>query len=151
MTKINLPHDVWVLVGDGRKALVLRNHGDATFPDLRPSDVLIGESNPRTAEQGSDRPGRAIDHVSGRRSGVGQTDWHQLSEQKFAAGVATALSNREQEIGALIVVAPPRTLAELRDAFSSGLQKKIVAEVNKDLTHHPLHEIERLLSGHKAR
>ena len=145
MSKINLPHDVWVLVGDGRKALVLRNHGDATFPDLRPSDVLVGENNPSTAAQGADRPGRSIDHASGRRSAVDQTDWHQLSEQKFASVVATALSNREHEIGALIVIAPPRTLAALRDAFSSALQKNIVAEVNKDLTHHPIHEIERLL------
>jgi protein required for attachment to host cells len=146
--KVALPHDVWVLVGDGRKALVLRNHGDATYPDLRPVSVLRDESNPSTASQGTDRPGRSIDHATGRRSGVEQTDWHELGEQRFVQSVAAQLSGREKDIAALVVVAPPRTLSELRSAFSDGLRKKVVAEVTKDLTHHPVHEIERLLTGH---
>lgn len=148
MDKVALPHDVWVLVGDGRKALVLRNHGDATYPDLRSVSVLRDESNPATASQGTDRPGRSIDHATGRRSGVEQTDWHELGEQRFVQSVAAQLSGREKDIAALVVVAPPRTLSELRSAFSDGLRKKVVAEVTKDLTHHPVHEIERLLTGH---
>lgn len=147
MEKIVLPHDVWVVVGDGRKALVLRNHGDATYPDLRPVSVLEDAHNPSTAAQGTDRPGRAVDHASGRRSGVEQTDWHELGEQRFAQSVARQLSGREKEISALVVVAPPRTLSELRGALSDGLRRKVVAEISKDLTHHPVHEIERLLTG----
>jgi protein required for attachment to host cells len=53
------------------------------------------------------------------------------------------------EIGALVVVAPPRTLADLRRSFSDGLRAKIIAEVDKDLTNHPVYEIERLLFGGK--
>lgn len=147
MDRIVLPHDVWVVVGDGRKALILRNHGDATYPDLRPVSVLEDANNPSTASQGTDRPGRAVDHASGRRSGVEQTDWHELGEQRFVRSVATQLSGREKEISALVVVAPPRTLSELRGALSEGLRKKVVAEITKDLTHHPVHEIERLLTG----
>lgn len=147
MEKLHLPHDIWVLVGDGRKALILRNHGDASFPDLRPVSVLTDAHNPSTASQGTDRPGRAVDHSTGRRSGVEQTDWHDLGEQRFVQGVASQLVGREKDIAALVVVAPPRTLSELRDAFTDGLRKKVVAEVTKDLTHHPVHEIERLLTG----
>ena len=33
MTKIDIPHDAFVFVGDGRKALFLRNEGDAKFPN----------------------------------------------------------------------------------------------------------------------
>ncbi|MFN9977007.1 MAG: transcription termination factor Rho, partial [Phycisphaerae bacterium] len=98
-----------MVVGDGRKALILRNHGDATYPDLRPVSVLEDANNPSTASQGTDRPGRAVDHASGRRSGVEQTDWHELGEQRFVRSVATQLSGREKEISALVVVAPPRT------------------------------------------
>ncbi len=32
MNKLALPHDAFVLVGDGRKALFLRNAGDEKFP-----------------------------------------------------------------------------------------------------------------------
>src|SRR5215467_14615722 len=35
MSKLEIPHDAFVLVGDGHKALFLRNAGDAKFPDLR--------------------------------------------------------------------------------------------------------------------
>jgi protein required for attachment to host cells len=44
-----------------------------------------------------------------------------------------------------VVVAPARTLADLRASFSPALRRKIIAEVDKDLTKHPVHEIERLL------
>jgi protein required for attachment to host cells len=147
MIKIQLPHDVWVLVGDGRKALLLRNHGDAAFPDLRSAQLFHDAPNPPTSAQGTDRPGRAVKHSSGRRSGMDETDWHEMSEQRFVQSVAVQLSERAAEIHSLVVVAPPRTLAELRAAFSAGLRKKIVAEINKDLTHHPVHEIERMLTG----
>ncbi len=147
MPRMLLPHDVWVLVGDGRKALLLRNHGDAAYPDLRTSAIFHDEPNPPSSAQGTDRPGRSIEHASGRRSGMEETDLHILAEQRFVQSVAEALSDRVTEIGALVVVAPPRTLAALRAAFSNGLRKNIVAEINKDLTHHPVHAIERILTG----
>jgi protein required for attachment to host cells len=45
------------------------------------------------------------------------------------------------------VVAPARTLADLRRAFHDDVKKKIVAEVDKDLTKHPVGEIEKHLLG----
>lgn len=147
MSGVKLPHKAWVLVGDGRKALVLRNEGDDIFPNLKAVSVFKDEANPATALHGTDRPGRAVEHLSGRRSGVEQTDWHEIAEQRFAHNVAASLCDRENDIDALVVVAPPKTLAELREAFSDGLKRKVVAEVNKDLTKHPVHEIERLLGG----
>ncbi len=147
MTKVHLAHDAWVLVGDGRKALLLRNHGDAEYPNLRTSRVFQSAPNPSSSAQGSDRPGRSVDHASGRRSGMDEPDIHDLSEQRFVQGLAMQLSTLESQIEVLVVVAPPRALATLRAAFSNGLRKKIVAEVSKDLTHHPVHEIERILHG----
>jgi protein required for attachment to host cells len=147
MNSVKLPHKAWVLVGDGRKALVLRNDGDEVFPNLKAVSVFKDEANPATALHGTDRPGRAVEHLTGRRSGVEQTDWHEIAEQRFVHNVATSLCARENDIDALVVVAPPKTLAELREAFSDGLKRKVVAEVNKDLTKHPVHEIERLLGG----
>lgn len=144
---VKLPHKAWVLVGDGRKALVLRNEGDAAFPNLRAVSVFTDAANPATAALGTDRPGRTVERATGRRSGMDETDWHEIAEQRFAQKVGAALCAREHDIAALVVVAPPKTLAELRETFSEALKRKIVAEVNKDLTKHPVHEIERLLSA----
>ncbi|WP_369124561.1 host attachment protein [Enterococcus faecalis] len=46
-----------------------------------------------------------------------------------------------------MLVAPPRMLAALRENLSNGVQATVIAEVDKDLTKHPIQEIERLLTG----
>jgi protein required for attachment to host cells len=80
---------------------------------------------------------------------VTQTDWHDLEEHKFARDVAAALEKivRECKAETLIVIAPPRALADLRKAFHDDVKKKIVAEIDKDLTKLPLYEIEKHLGG----
>src|SRR5208337_1796611 len=59
MSKLSIPHDAFVFVGDGRKALFLRNEGDEVFPNLVTERVFV-DDNPPTHEQGTDRPGRAF-------------------------------------------------------------------------------------------
>jgi protein required for attachment to host cells len=147
MSKI--PHNALVFVGDGRKALFLRNDDDAKFPNLRTERIFEAE-NPPTREQGSDRPGRVSEAaVAGRRSAVEPTDWHDIEEQRFARTVAAAMEQmvRTSKAKALIVVAPPKTLAELRSAFHSDVKACIVAEINKDLTKHSIGEIEKHLAS----
>ena len=147
MKKPIIPQDALVFVGDGRKALFLRNHGDAKFPNLR-TERVFDQENPSTHEQGSDRPGRLSEaHISGPRSAVEPTDWHDIEEHRFARKVAAAVEQlvRGNKATALIVVAPPRTLADLRNAFHPDVKACIIAEINKDLTKHPLIEIEKYL------
>ena len=88
---LKIPHNALVFVGDGRKALFLRNHGDAKFPNLR-TEKVFEEENPSTHEQGSDRPGRVSEAaLAGRRSAVEPTDWHDIEEHRFARKVAAAM------------------------------------------------------------
>jgi protein required for attachment to host cells len=54
---------------------------------------------------------------------------------------------RSRAVPALVIAAPPRTLADLRRAFHADVKKRIVAEVGKDLTNHPVSEIETHLLG----
>jgi protein required for attachment to host cells len=141
MTK--LPRDALVLVGDGRKALLLRNLGDEKFPDLR-TEQVFAEENPPTREQGTDKPGRGFAHAGAhRRSSMEQTDWHDIQEQRFVARVAAALENivRSRDVPALVVAAPPRALAALRRAFHADVKARIIAEIGKDLTNHPVNDI----------
>jgi len=145
MSKLALPHDAFVFVGDGRKALFLRNAGDEKFPNLA-TERVFADDNPPTHEQGTDRPGRAFSgaHAIGR-SAVEATDWHEIEEHRFAQRVSAALERlvRERDAPALVIVAPPRTLADLRRALHADVKARIVGEIDKDLTNHPVREIER--------
>jgi protein required for attachment to host cells len=144
VNKLSIPHNAVIFVGDGRKALFLRNDGDEKFPNLK-TERVFAEENPPTHEQGTDRPGRGAESSgTHRRSSVEQTDWHRLEEDRFTGRVAAALEQlvRSQKVPALVIVAPPRTLADLRRDFHADVKKLIVAEINKDLTGHPVAEIE---------
>ena len=148
MTKIKIPHDAIVFVGDGRKALFLRNAGDDKDLNLKPERVFV-DHNPPTHEQGTDRPGRSYSSVGHGRSAVSQTDWHELEEHHFAREVAAALEKlvRERHVKALVIAAPPRTLADLRQALHKDVKAHVIAEVDKDFTKQPVHEIEKHLVG----
>jgi len=146
---LKIPHDALVFVGDGRKALFLRNEGDEKFPLLKTEKAFVDE-NPPTHEQGTERPGRiSKGSQTARRSAVEPTDWHFLEEQHFVRTVAATMERvvRANRVKKLVVVAPPRTLAELRIAFDPDVKARIIAEVNKDLTNHPVDEIEKHLTG----
>lgn len=151
MTKtefLRIPHNACVIVGDGRKALFFRNEGTQIAPRLKTEQVLLND-NPPTREQGSDQPGRSFASVGARRSSVEQTDWQEIGEQRFARTIADALENlaRDRDIPGFVIVAPPRTLAELRRLISSSVKDRIIAEIDKDLTGHPVGDIERHLSA----
>jgi protein required for attachment to host cells len=44
-----------------------------------------------------------------------------------------------------VIVAPPRTLAELRRHYSREVSARIVAEIGKDLTGYPVDEIAAII------
>ena len=45
------------------------------------------------------------------------------------------------------MVAPPRTRADLRRTFHADVKERIITEIDKDLTKHPVYEIEKHLVG----
>ena len=52
---IRVHHSDWVVVCDGKKALVLENVGDAKFLNLKTREVRE-HADPKTHEMGSDAP-----------------------------------------------------------------------------------------------
>jgi protein required for attachment to host cells len=70
-----------------------------------------------THEQGSDRVIESS--IPRRKSAVEQIDWHNIEEHRFAQTVAAAMEQmvRMSKARVLIVVPPPRTLADLPVAF----------------------------------
>src|SRR5690606_8379066 len=91
MKELWIAHNTWILVGDGRKALMLKNDGTPQNPSLNVIDVLKDDANPPTSEQGTERPGRVMQSNLNRRSAVEQTDWHEIAEDRFAGTVAAQL------------------------------------------------------------
>jgi protein required for attachment to host cells len=146
MTAVSIPHNALILVGDGSRARFLRNRGTIANVELVVERELDIE-NPPTREQGTDRPGRVHGSDGVSRSAIEPTDWHQRAEQQFAVRLADDLYKLgHAHFSALVVVAPPRMLGDLRAALHPEVKQRVVAEVAKDLTSHPLAEIRRLLS-----
>jgi protein required for attachment to host cells len=143
-----IPHNAYVIVGDGRKALFLRNDGGGAAISLITERILTND-NPPTREQGSDQPGRSFQSVGSSRSAVEQTDWHEIGEQRFARTIAETVEvlARDRKIPGFVIVAPPRILADLRQSFGSDTKSRIMAEIDKDLTGHPIKDIERHLTA----
>jgi protein required for attachment to host cells len=148
MQKIKIDQGDWVVVCDGKKALILENVGDGKFPNLQTREVFE-QVNPPTHEQGSDAPGRSIQSVGSARSAMEQTDWHDKAEKDFLEDLAGRL---DAAIGAgdtssLVMVAPPRALGIMRQAYSHHVRSALRAEVEKDFVKMPVHEIEQHLTG----
>ena len=144
---LRIPHDAWILVGDGEKALVLRNEGDEDYPDLRTINVFA-QDNPPTHEQGTDRPGRMADSGIGQRSAMDDADWHTLAKHQFAKEVAHRMyaAAHAGKFDKLVVVAPPLVLGDLRKEWHSEVSDRVIAEVDKTLTNHPIGKIEKVLT-----
>lgn len=144
---LRIPHKAWVLVCDARKALFLRNEGNAAFPNLQVERATQAPANPPTAAQGTDRPGR-IQNAIGPTSAAEAADWHDMAEAQFARDTIDAFAAlyRSRPHG-VVLVAPPRMLAALREKLNDGVRATVIAEIGKDLTKHPVQEIERLLTG----
>lgn len=142
-----VPHNALVLVGDGRKALFLRNTGTAWHPKLI-IERLLHHDNARTRDIGTDKPGRAIAGAGPARNAMEETDWHQLEETRFVHVIADALAAAAHTDAGIqiVVVLPPKALGDLRAGMDKTLKKHVVAEVAQDLTAHPLEEIERHLA-----
>jgi protein required for attachment to host cells len=137
----------WVVVCDGRKALIFENAGDATFPILRAQEVHE-HADASTREQGAAPPGRSFSSVGHGRSAVAQTDWHDEAERTFLKKLADRLNSAVAagETKAITMVAPPRALGMIRPVYSAALRHAIGREVAKDLVKVPTDEIEHFLS-----
>ena len=148
MQKLKIRQGDWVVVCDGKKALVLENVGDEKFVNLKTREVRE-HADPKTHELGTDEPGRAFSSVGSGRSAVEQTDWHVQEENRFLQKLSGHLEAAVNagEAKSLIVVAPPRALGVLRQAYSHNLRAAVRAEIDKDLVKLPVHEIEKHLAA----
>ena len=82
MQKLKIRQGDWVIVCDGKKALVLENAGDEKFLNLRTREVHE-HPDPKTHELGTDAPGRAFSSVGTERSAMEQALAYAQQRQQF--------------------------------------------------------------------
>jgi protein required for attachment to host cells len=151
MTNESIPlisHNALVLIGDGQKALFLRNKGTAHQVRLEVEQIMA-QDNPATRDQGTDRPGRSVSTVGTARSAVEEVDWHHIAKERFAGEIAEALYRHahDNRFDKLVVIAPAKILGSLRKAFHAEVTDRIVGEISKELTSHPILQIEKLIAA----
>ena len=145
---MKVPANACVLVVDGRKMLFFRNQGDDAHPNLV-VETAEERVNPADRDQKTDAPGRASSPQGAAYGSMEETDYHQQEEDRFAAETAELLKQRAltNDFEALVVVAPPKTLGELRKHYHKAVSQRLIGELAKDLTGHPVPEIEKALGA----
>lgn len=146
MDRIALKNGLWLVVADGEKALFLRNEGDTVHPNFQVVREMEHD-NPPTREQGVDRPGRHSDGPSAHNSAYAETDWQRLGKERFADLIAERLYKMAHrgDFKEIVLIAPPLVLGELRKKLHQEVTDKVVGEISKTLTNHPVYDIESLL------
>ena len=132
----------WVVVADGACARIFS-------PDKKlgklvpagPSDLVSPASRQRTRDLKSDRPGRGFSsaHSGARHAFEPPSDYHKLEKHRFTATLAGALEEAcgRGDFDDLILVAPRRSLGELRGLLAKSVLDRVSHEVAKDLTGDP--------------
>lgn len=137
-----------IVVCDGRKALVLENEGDEMVAKFKTREVHEQKEEP-TRALGTDKPGRVQEMATGVRSAVEPPDYHDQEETAFLARLSARLDAlvKSGEAHHVVIVAPPRALGTLRKSYSLALRHAIRAEIDHDLIHLPVGDIEARLSN----
>ncbi|MCK0166611.1 host attachment family protein [Jannaschia sp. S6380] len=147
----SLKNGTMVVVTDSEKALFLVNRTDAEDPNL---EIVRKdeEENPRDREQTANRRGRVQESAGSGVSAYDETDFHELQKERFAADLADKLYKMAHSgrFSSLVIVASPQVLGVLRDEMHKEVSDKVIAEIPKTLTNHPVNKIEKLVKDELA-
>lgn len=144
------PVNTLIVVADGSRARFLRPEADKLVP-AGLSDLVAPQSRQRPHTLASDGPGRSFSSARGgpRHALEPPQDYHKLEKHRFMTVVAAALdrAHARQEFDELVLVAPRRSLGELRDLLSAPVRRRIREEVPKDLTNEPASRLRQRLNA----
>ena len=130
--KDKIPHNALVVVADGAGARYFRNAGQQNSVTL----TADGELQPTHLEN---------DGPSGKRPT--ESTRHETDEATFAKQLADDLNRRalRGDFAALILIADPQTLGQIRPLLHKEVQNRLVSEHSKTLTKASIAEIQRAL------
>jgi len=130
---------LWIAIADGAHArVVVPGERGGTFRTETSFDSTAAHL--RSADIGSDRPGRSFESVGATRHAIEpRHDPHEMEKSRFIHLVAERL-NQESAQGSfdhLVLVTPPHLIHDLREALDAPTKAKLVGTLNKDLIKTP--------------
>ncbi len=148
---MSIPHNALILVVDGTNMLFFRNIGHGQQIELETESHNHREDR-KDREIKSDAPGTMGQSAGHGRPAMQETDFHQQDEDRYAADAADQLRMRALagDFDALVIVAPPKTLGELRKHLHPEVEKRVVMELAKEMTNRPVPDIAAMLMGRSA-
>jgi len=146
-----LANNALVLVTDGRKTLYFRNEGDVNQIDLR-TEAHDERLDLDDKDMKTDAPGTVQQSAGYGRSTYEEVDFKQLEEDRWAHSAADEVNRRAlaNDFEALAIIAPPKTLGELRKKLHKEAERRVVCEIPKEMTGRPIPDIEALIVGTTA-
>lgn len=134
---MKVPHKAHVALVDGERFVLLRNEGQIFEPKLS----KVAEPNLDATNFSA-----GVKHQDSASQMSGNTD---LNELAHGAAAAEWLNSKAiaGEFEELVVIADPKTLGEMRRHYHVELEKRLVGELDKALTHEPLDRIEKVLAN----
>ena len=129
-----IPNDATIAVLDGASFRLFRNKGQE--PTIELSEMA--EPKFETENQGSG---------SRHHSSSANPDGSRIEEDNFAASAAGHLNRLalDGKMSAVVIVADPRTLGELRRHYHKALESLLAGELAKNLTGENVRAIEEAL------
>jgi protein required for attachment to host cells len=128
-----------IVVADGARARFLKESDDRrTLVPAEEADLLAPKARRPDRDLVTDRPGRGFSTArDGRRSAFEPPhDVHKLEKHHFSARLAEHLDEvcQARKYDRVVLVAPKRSLGELRTLMSARVKKAVSHEIAKDLT-----------------
>lgn len=116
-----LPHGTVIALVDGKNFELYRNAGNEAEPELAALPVPALDSHNHSGTGHHSRPGNHADTL--------------VAEDAHAAAAVEWLNGEVlgHRIAALVVIAPPRTLGEMRRHYHAQTDHVLLKEVAKDL------------------
>ena len=133
----------WVIVADHQHVRAFSNDG----PNRGLSPVAGWELvNPlkRGRDIMADRQGRSFDSQGmGRHAMEPHTDPRRTEAKRFLTELVAKIRKaaESKSFDRMVLVAPPRTLGELRQLLPDNVRNMIVEELAEDLTKHPVDKV----------
>ena len=116
-----LPHGTVIALIDGKNFELYRNTGDEAEPQLTTVDAPKLDSHNHSG--------------AGHHSSAGNHAGHQVDEDAHAIAATEWLNSQVlgHKIEQLVVIAPPRTLGEVRKHYHKQTERAVIKELGKDL------------------
>ena len=140
----------WIAVLDGTQArfFALRKNSEGQVFEAT-AEALSADLSRSSREERGDRPSRAFAVGKARGAVEPRHDYNKLAKHQFTREVAGTLETAFADLryDQLVLVAPPRSLGELRELLSERLLACLAHEVPKNLTKLGADALRKKLSG----